>query len=111
MSISINNQSHMQALFKTNTASGVNQVKQPLPAIDNVAAPKPSAMTDIKHLRYISNIKPEEVAAHYESIKTAASKELDETNFENKGFAFSSASSVSSTSSITTTLPSAGEII
>lgn len=84
MSISINNQSHMQALFKTNTASGVNQVKQPLPAIDNVAAPKPSAMTDIKHLRYISNIKPEEVAAHYESIKTAASKELDETNFGNK---------------------------
>ena len=49
MSISINNQSHMQALFKTNTASGVNQVKQPLPAIDNVAAPKPSAMTDIKN--------------------------------------------------------------
>lgn len=64
----------MQALFKTNIASGVNQVKHSLPAIDDVAAPKPSAMTDIKNLRYISNIKSEEVKAHYESIKTAAKR-------------------------------------
>lgn len=84
MSISITHQSNMQALFKTNAANGINQVKTSLPAIDDIAAPKPIAMADIKNIRYISNIKPEEVKAHYESIKAAASKALDETNFENK---------------------------
>lgn len=74
----------MQALFKTNTASGVNQAKHSLPAIDDVTAAKSSSMADIKNVRYISNIKPEEIKAHYESIKAAAKKDLDETNFENK---------------------------
>lgn len=84
MSIAINNQQNLHSLFTTKKTALSTEKISTVPSNNDAIDTKPSSLQNVKGSRNISNIKPAEVKAHYESIKNAARKELDETNFENK---------------------------